>query len=219
MLRFTTANLDFALNAKKVKQDLDKASTRSDVICFQEGKNVNVKRLLADPDWNTNQVFTSPAEQGSGTAWRKSRLTKIRSGSRVGVRPGSFRMLVRHISWVNLKFVDNGQVKRIRVVSLHMPPKRYRVLYPAMLASLAVLIRTTRIPIIIGADWNKLIKSDKSIKRFARASGGKFYGFGIDGFLFVPKKRKQWHIRNVKKIRNVNSDHRYFVTLELITRG
>ena len=218
MLKFTTGNLDFALRPPKVKADLQRAAALSDVICFQEAKNVNVNKLLLDPRWKTNQVFTSPAEQGSGVAWNSAVLTKGRSGSQVGVKPGRFRMLTRHISWVNLRFVEDGQLKKVRVVSLHLPPKRYRVLTPAMLASLAGLIRATRIPLMIGGDWNKLVKTDKTLQRFAKAAGGKFYGFGIDGFLFVPKKQKKWRVRNVRKIRNLNTDHRYFVNLELLTK-
>lgn len=218
MLKFTTANLDFSLKARRVREDLARAAGQSDIICFQEAKNVNVNRLLVNPYWKTNQNMSSPSEKGSGVAWNNSVVQKVRAGSTIGTRPGRFRMLTRHISWVNFKFIEDGQVKKIRVVSLHMPPKRYSALYPAMLAALAVLIRTTRIPLMIGADWNKLVNSDKSLKRFARACGGRFYGFGIDGFLFVPKRRKKWHVRELHKIRNVNSDHRYFVALELITR-
>lgn len=201
-LKLVTMNVDFALRAKRVQQDLEYAIKNADVITFQEAKRVDIDRLIKDPDWEVFQPMRNDATKGSGIAWKKSVAKRVKRGKLVGVTPHGRAMLTRYIVWVNLKI--DGQV--IRVVSLHMPPKRFwTLLYGLMLKNLSGLINRTRVPMVIGADWNKLVNRAPDLHVLAKSNGGWFVGVGIDGFLIIHKGKIK--LKKVRKLRDTNSDH------------
>lgn len=201
-IRLVTANVDFTLRPEKVKEDLAYIIKHADIITFQEAKRVDIDALIRDPDWEVVQPMKNDATKGSGVAWRKSAATRKRRGKKIGTNPRGRAMLTRYIVWVKLDI--DGQ--RVTVASLHMPPKRFwNVLYAAMLGSLRVFLKARRTPIIIGADWNKLVLHADDLEKLAREVGGTFVGRGIDGFLLVLKGKFK-HIKT-RKLKDTNSDH------------
>lgn len=206
-VEISTANLDFTNRPKETKADLEKVIRRgARVIMFQEAKRVDVDALIVDPAWGVHQSLNNDAIQGSGVAWERDSIRRGRFGFRVGTAPRGARMLTRYISWVNLRITEGGKTRKVKFVSVHLPPKRYAWLQWPMLLSLAALIKASRIPVVVGGDWNLLVNRAYMLNRLAARVGGKFWGRGIDGFLVVNKRGSRWKITKLEPI-STNSDH------------
>lgn len=207
-LRIVTANVDFALPGDKVKLDLERILKHADIITFQEAKSVNINALIKDPKWKVLQNMSSSAKKGSGIAYNSEVVKVKRHGMKVGTTARGRAIQTRFIMWAVFTYHDStNEPHDLLVISMHLPPKRYwAVLYNVMLASLMVLLRSkSSRAIVVGADWNRHVRSDNVLTTYARKAGGRFYGVGIDGFLFIPKGL--WKYKKVDSLFDTHSDH------------
>ncbi len=206
-LNIITANVDFALKPGAVQDDLEHLITQGEIIVFQEAKYVDIDRLIKDPEWEVIQYNDSESEKGSGVAYKKTRIRHKRVNKRLGTSPRGRKILSRYIVWAQLFVKDStGDERALVVASVHLPPQRYAALYPFYLASLAGFIRLRKSPVVIGGDWNRRVRHDKGLKKFADMFNGSFHGVGIDGFLIVPKGRRL-KVSDVKELAKTHSDH------------
>ena len=176
-LRFITQNLDFALSADKWNADIDALTDHAEVVFLQEAKDANVQQLI-DQGWSVHQDTSSQDRAGSAVTWRLDRATAADGGLTLGVKPDGQKMLTRWIAWNDL--LIDGQ-RKIRVVSVHLPPERYRSLYPEYARHLAEFAGQSPYPLVIGGDWNWQTANDPG--GLAEKTGMRFVGYGIDGFL------------------------------------
>jgi endonuclease/exonuclease/phosphatase family metal-dependent hydrolase len=204
-LRVITANVDFALKSEAVGKDLELLIRQGEVILFQEAKSVNIDRLIKDPEWEVIQFLDSPAQKGSGIAYKKARIRHKAARIRLGVEPRRQKMLARYLVSATLFVKDEtGDEHPLVVASVHLPPKRYSVLYPAYVASIVAFATARRRPVLIGGDWNKH-SNDRVLKRLAKRIGATLHFHGIDGFFLVAKKT--WKFKFLKDLGNTRSDH------------
>ena len=197
-IRFITQNVDFALTQAKWNSDIDAIADHSEVLMLQEAKDVSVARWI-DAAWRVHQDMSSESRAGSAVAWRLDRSKTTGGGITMGVDPGSQQMLARWIVWNDL-VIDGGRT--IRVASVHLPPMRYRSLYPTYARHIAEFANKSPYPLVIGGDWNWLI--DNNPGDLAGKTGMRFVGFGIDGFLV----ERSLTIRRVWEEPKRWSDHR-----------
>lgn len=202
-IRIVTANVDFTLRPAQVKEDLERIIKRADIICFQEAKRVDLDRLIKDKDWEVYQPMANEATRGSAVAWRKSMAKEVREGRVIGTTPHGRGMLTRHIVWVKLRI--NGKI--LVVASCHLPPKRYwGLVYNIMLASIGTFIGGRKVPVLIGADWNKIVTRAADILALARRFNGQTRGVHIDGFLLVGRGKWKF-VAPAISLFNTHSDH------------
>jgi hypothetical protein len=206
-ITIVTANVDFALGTHAVDLDLAKIILNADALTFQEAKNVDVNGLIQNPKWRVFQDLRDTDKQGTGIAWRRPPLHAIKRGRRIGVTPHGKGLLTRWITWVDFVVRDEtGEEHTFRLASVHLPPKRYWALYPFMVANIIAFVKSSRYPVILGGDWNKLVRHANDLHALARRVGGKFYGYGIDGFLVIDKG--QILVKGTKQLAETHSDHR-----------
>lgn len=205
-LQIISANVDFALKPETIGKDLKRLIDEGEVIAFQEAKWVDIDRLIKDPEWEVVQYKDSEAAQGSGIAFRTARIRQGRSGKRLGVEPRGQKMLARWMVWTVLWVRDETNEEHpIVVASVHMPPKRYAILYPLYVGSLITFAAFRKKPIIFVGDWNKHF-GDKVLTKLAGRVKGKFHLHGIDGVLLIGKGK--WKVRKVVELDKTHSDHR-----------
>lgn len=201
VITVTTANVDFALKPDTAARDLARTANgvESDAYLLQEAKRVNLHKQ-APKGLKVFQRLKNDATRGSAILWNPKTMDAKgrRRGLTLGTTPHGAAMLNRYIAWVNVQ-LDNGRV--VRLISLHEPPGRYRWLVKFMSPAIVRLLRSSKVAWIVGADWNWLIKN--SPDNLDKKTGGRFYGFGIDGFLVHP----DLEVINVKRAARTHSDH------------
>lgn len=197
-IRIITQNVNFALSPAKWNSDIDAVAARADILCLQETKELDVARWI-DPAWRVHQDLSSPSRAGSAIAWRTDRAMTTGGDITLGVDPDSQKMLTRWIVWNDL-VIDGGP--KIRVASVHLPPMRFRELYPTFARHIVELVNRSPDPLVIGGDWNGQIAKDPG--DLSRRTGMRFVGHGIDGFLVSPGLS----VRRVWEEPKRNSDHR-----------
>lgn len=197
-IKITSHNIDFANGFSKQNEDVDNDTATADVYLIQEGRDTVMSKLLGR-GWSTNQRMSSPAKRGSAVSWLYSKFKKKRVGLRLGTDNKGVAMHPRWISWANLKHKESGKV--IRFISVHFPPKRFRWLQPGMAVVLIALVKSTRVPVVVGGDFNYLVHNDPY--KIARRTGTVIRGHGIDGF-YVSKRLNPSKIHVGPKC---NSDH------------
>ncbi len=201
-VRFVTFNVDFSNSSAKVEADIAKIEPRSDIIMFQEAKNVTIDNFM-DSDWTVYQVVNQgDAKRGSALAIRNSIMTELlATGLRFGVGRNGEDMLDRYIAWADVK-LTNGRI--LRVMSLHMPPQRIAYLQPIMADNLKTFMDVTPYPVVIGGDWNFTVNNDPHGIRSANSLASK--GVGIDGFYYKASIAEFVSINEMTGL-NVESDH------------
>ena len=168
-VRVVTANVDFGLSARKVRKDLARIRPQADVILVQEARDVRLRKLVPRKGWAVKQRTSSPARRGSAVLVRRSIATSIGGLSLVrGVgaspcddidndgKPDGIN--TRYIARVDIGLVNGTTLK---VASLHMPPPRcWGSVYNRMADSVVRMTRNTRGRLVLGADWNKIVRND-----------------------------------------------------------
>jgi endonuclease/exonuclease/phosphatase family metal-dependent hydrolase len=174
-VRVVTANVNFALDGATVKARFDNYAARADIVLLQEAKALNLHALFADdPDWIVRQYrpqagdTTAEVESKRGSAVLVRR-TAVQSVDAVELRYGTDRsdggaecdIMPRYVAHVRI-VLANGAV--LRAASAHLPPPRCQSgtngPYERMIQSIKGLSDTYPDRLLIGGDWNKVVKSD-----------------------------------------------------------
>jgi endonuclease/exonuclease/phosphatase family metal-dependent hydrolase len=194
--------VDFNNTTAEIQADVTAVAPRADVIMFQEAKWVTIDDFL-DASWTVYQVVDQgDARRGSAIAIRNSIATSIlATGLRFGVDSDGVQMLDRYIAWADVQLI-NG--RRLRVMSLHMPPQRYEYLQPRMANNLATFVKLTPYATVVGGDWNFTVENDPW--NITESTGLVPRGVGIDGFFFSPEPVSVVSVNRLSGL-NVNSDH------------
>lgn len=202
-LRLVTFNVDFNNNATQIDADIQAVKPQADIIFFQETKWVNIANSFPGTAWDVYQVTNQgDAKKGSALAIRRSaRVALVNTGLVLGVDSNGEDMLDRYIAWADVK-LNNNLV--IRVMSLHMPPQRFRYLQPIMADNMASFIAGSPYPAVVGADWNFIVTNDPH--GIQADTGMVPKGVGIDGFFYDPAVTSFVSVAALNGL-NVNSDH------------
>lgn len=176
-------NFDFGRSLEAQVKDLDEIrDTGIDVLAGQEG--IFRGRRLGR-GWKVNRP--NDPEQGAPggpfLAW-KSSIKSWRTGAPLAsVSTRGAKMRLRRFPWAHIYFEGIGIVK---VVSIHMPPKRYRgILYKIYAFNLRRLLRNSKFPWIAGGDWNWFIEDDPA--DLHKKLNAKWIGQRIDGWAISPE--------------------------------
>ena len=194
-LTIATMNDDFATK----KSNIGRLKKRADVVMIQEGKRAHYRQRLGD-SFGVMQNWKSAARAGSALTWKKDAAKAVGQGQRLGVSPHGRGMLARYISYVDMK-VDG---KKVRMVSVHRPPHRFRSLWPAFDRNLAAFVKDSKkkgLPVIIGLDAN-----EKNPQGLARRTGLRWHApsdKSIDGFL----ASRDVHFIKQRALAKGTSDH------------
>ncbi len=168
----------------------------ADVVLVQEAKNTRLRNQRKDETkWGVHQAQRDD-KAGVGVLWKKRKAQAIDRGMALGVEPHGAKMLARWISYVDMKV--NGQ--KVRMVSVHRPPKRYDRLWGQFDRNLAKFVKSSKLPIVVGMDANQV-----NPQRMARATGLKWHAppNSIDGFLATPGIK----FSGMHRLPNRHSDH------------
>lgn len=164
-LRVTTYNLNFGrTDRENVRNDLGAMMAASDVLLLQEAKTFSIQALVDElglgGQFAVRQSLASDAEQGSAIVIRRSAVSDIGALQLVfGVgEPFGCSMLTRYIAKVRL-VTTNGTV--VNVASAHFPPGYCSAdAYERMMANTVQLLQNNYGSMILGADWNKTLRSN-----------------------------------------------------------
>ncbi|MGL4339280.1 MAG: endonuclease/exonuclease/phosphatase family protein [Rhodoglobus sp.] len=198
-VRIVTANVDFGVSDSTVKERFRDYSRHADIVLIQEAKNVNLHRLLDSDNWIVRQrVGSGNEQQGSAVVVRRS-LVEHRSDVSdldltLGTNGNECRIMARYIATATVKLAQGGL---LRVASVHLPPRNDCQTgpgsdYDEMIKSIARL--SDRFPhrLVIGGDWNKIVRSDPN--ELSRQADNRIVPRGpegsIDGF-YIPRDFKQ----------------------------
>ena len=166
-----TVNDDFTddkTNLKKVK---------AAVVMVQEAKNTDVRSERPNKNkFGVHQNTARDDQAGSALLWRKDRVHAGKRGYVNAVRPQGAAMLQRWISYTDVK-IDGAKV---RMMSVHRPPKRFARLWPDFDRNLAAFVKKSPLPVIVGMDANQ-----ENPRRLAHLTGLRWHApeGSIDGFL------------------------------------
>ena len=113
---------------------------------------------------------------GSAVVWKKGEVKVTDRGYRLGVTPQGAAMLKRFMSWTDMT-VDGAKV---RMISVHRPPLRFKRLWPDFDRNLAAFIKQSDVPVVVGMDANQ-----RNPRALARMTGLRWHApkGSIDGFL------------------------------------
>lgn len=201
-IRFVTFNVNFNNTNAQIRSDIRSLRSECDFMLLQEAKWVTVDDFLGNL-WTVYQVVDSgDARRGSAIAVRNAAIKQIlATGLELGVRSNGEDILDRYIAWMD---VELNNSRRIRVMSIHMPPKRIEYLQPIMGDNLAAFVETSPYPVLVGGDWNFTVNLDKWGLR--TKMGFISQGVNIDGFYYDPTGYTLTGIQALTSL-NVNSDH------------
>lgn len=173
-MRVETANLDFGTGKRADRKHLAELCERADLLLLQETWNIRVGELLP-PGWKAKQSSRDLGRANNAIAWNPSAVKLTRFRLRLGTHPYGAVMRTRWIGIARAEDLTTGEV--FKVITAHMPPARYRRLWPQMTHNLRrhVTPRT-----VIGADVNMPIDD------FAAALGLTAHGRGIIGVFTGP---------------------------------
>ncbi|WP_407676019.1 endonuclease/exonuclease/phosphatase family protein [Phycicoccus flavus] len=205
-VRVVTANVNFALDGATVRQRFENYSQRADIVLVQEAKNVNFHTLLGDR-WIVRQDVSDgrgSAKAGSAVIVRRS-IVPSRSAVgpvqlRLGTTAGDCRTQARYIAHVTVR-LNNGGV--IRPASAHLPPGSCQTgggsAYDEMITSLKNMSDLYPGRLVIGGDWNKVVRSDPN--DLSRRTGGRIVPRAlpedIDGFYKPARLAQDGSVREV----------------------
>lgn len=189
-VRFMTVNVDFALTPAQVKADFAEYAPYSDVIMFQEARDVDLHNLLDTDTWIVRQDMTSEATRGSALAIRRTavRATDAVQNFRLvkGTDGGSCPDGGIQTRWIAVADVHFRNGATVVAASLHLPPGRCATgpgsLYAVMADNVVALSNAHPQRLLLGGDWNKTVNDDPN--NISGRTGGRIVprGLGIDGF-------------------------------------
>ncbi|MFO0599547.1 MAG: hypothetical protein U0228_29850 [Myxococcaceae bacterium] len=188
-LTIATVNDDFATPKTNAKQ------VHAGVVLMQEAKNVDLRRTLGDR-FGVHQAKRED-KAGAATFWRKQdRLKVMKRGYALGVEPHGAKMLARWINYTDMNV--NGA--KVRMISVHRPPLRFRRLWPEFDRNLAAFIKSSKLPVVVGMDANQ-----RNPQQLARLTGLRWHApkGSIDGFL----ASRSVHFERMKELPKGSSDH------------
>lgn len=201
-IRVTTQNLDWGLNSPKWNSIIVKLQAESDVILFQEAKNIDLHKY-ADDVWAVFQDEGTPGKRGTAIMWRKS--VGIRHGAGLEPYVPSVRgvaMPDRYIAWVNLWIP--AWSKHVVFGSMHYPPLRFKARWPVATKSFTKFVhklRSEKLAFVVGSDFNSKVTND--VHGIRRKLGLFITGHRIDGFAVA----KRLSASKAKNLGNDASDH------------
>lgn len=180
------------------KSNIARVKNKADVVLIQEGKRANYDKRLGEK-FGVTQNTTSEARAGSAITWNKNEVKGGQRGQRIGVTPHGRAMLSRYLTYTDMK-IDGAKV---RMVSAHRPPARFKSLWPLFDRNLARFAKETKkagLPIVIGMDAN-----ERNPRRLAHLAGLRWHApkGSIDGFLTSRDVR----FEKVKELKKGSSDH------------
>jgi len=166
------------------------------VVLAQETKNTNVHKVGSAEGLGVHQNLRRDDQAGTSVLWNKDRVHAGKRGYAVGVRPQGAAMLER---WINFTDVSVDGAK-VRMVSVHRPPKRFSRLWPDFDRNLAAFVKRSPLPVIIGMDANQV-----NPRRLAHLTGLRWHApkGSIDGFLATRGIR----FENLRTAPKGSSDH------------
>lgn len=169
-LTIATVNDDFTdrkTNLKRVK---------AGVVLVQEAKNTRIRDVLRDRTQFGVHQARREDRAGSAVVWNKDRVQGGRRGYALGVTPQGAAMLTRWMSWTDVN-VDGAKV---RMISVHRPPARFKRLWPDFDRNLAAFIKRSPLPVVVGMDANQ-----RNPRALAHRTGLRWHApeGSIDGFL------------------------------------
>lgn len=169
---------------------------RADVMLVQEAKNENVRRLLRGRGVGVHQNTRRQDQQGTAVVWSRKVARAVDGGYAMGVRPHGRAMLNRWINWEDV--VIDGT--KVRMVSVHRPPARFKALWPLFDRNLARFVRHSRVPMVIGMDANQV-----NPHALAKGTGLRWHApaGSIDGFLVSPGIK----VEDLRRLPRATSDH------------
>lgn len=189
-LTIATVNDDFTDHKTNVHR------VHAGVVLMQETKNTNLRKEL-----NANRfgVHQGRAEDkaGASVVWRKQDRLKVTGrGYALGVNPQGAQMLRRWINYTDMNV--NGA--KVRMISVHRPPQRFKRLWPDFDRHLAAFIKSSKLPVVVGMDANQ-----KNPQALARLTGLRWHApaGSIDGFL----ASRSVHFERMKRLPKGSSDH------------
>jgi len=179
-LRVVTFNAFQDLDAAQHRHDWLALRTRADVVLLQETAGFRVADVVRSRRWRVFQsggargesavVVRRSAVRSAGTM-RVTHVLSARDCSGAGIGP---RFLVS----VRLALRGGGH---LQVASTHLPHAGCSdAVYRRMIGHLRVWVRHHRQPLLIGADWNRRVRSDPG--RLGATTRLNPHGVGIDGF-------------------------------------
>lgn len=178
-----TVNDDFTDRRTNLKH------VKASVILAQETTNTDVRHVLAKDTWGVHQNTHRVDQAGTSVIWKRDDAKVLHSGYAMGVRPHGVRMHNRWINWTDMKIGD----QKVRMISVHRPPRRYSRLWPQFDANLAAFVRHSKLPVVIGMDANQVDPHALAKKTGLKWNAPKG---SIDGFLTSPGVRitKMWRL-------------------------
>lgn len=165
------------------------------VILGQETKVVNSQHALGK-DYGVHQNTDRLDKKGTTVAWKKDRFHALHSGYAMGVEPHGRGMLNRWINFTDMEV----EGKKVRMVSVHRPPERFKSLWPLFDKNLADFVKQSKLPVIIGMDANQ-----HDPKALAKMTGLEWHApeGSIDGFLTTPGIK----VSHMRRLNKGSSDH------------
>lgn len=175
-------NFDFGRSLESQVRDFEEIKrTGIEILVGQEGI-FNSQKIGQDWKMNRPNDPEKGAPGGPFIAWKKNRRVFRTGAPLASASTRGARMRLRRFPWINVYFPGIGIV---RVISIHMPPKRYRgILYSVYAWNLRRILRNSRHPWLAGGDWNWFINEDPANLR--KVFGAKWYGERIDGWAVHP---------------------------------
>lgn len=166
------------------------------VVLAQETKNTNVHKVRSAPNFGVHQNTHRDDQAGASVIWNKDRVHAGKRGYAVGVRPQGAGMLER---WINFTDVNIDGAK-VRMASVHRPPKRFARLWPDFDRNLAAFVKRSPLPVIVGMDANQV-----NPRRLAHLTGLRWHApkGSIDGFLAT----RGIKFENLRRAPKGSSDH------------
>ena len=212
-LKVVTANLAWR-GQPGVREDWKTIGANADIVFVQEAKNVNLREALGD-GWIVRQDTSNDAVRGSAVVVRRSSVASVGALRLVkGVdeswcpEPGG--ILTRWIAKVDVQLTSGTT---LTAASLHMPPPRCAwgpgSPYARMADNVVQFANNNADgPLILGADWNKVVDADPNdIGTRAKPDlkpRGPDTGKRIDGF-YVSESIAT---RDLHYLAETGSDHR-----------
>lgn len=168
-LTIATVNDDFTDDKTNLRR------VKAGVVMVQEAKNTRVREALNRERFGVHQGLRDD-RAGAAIAWKRESVKAGERGYSLGVEPRGAAMLRRLISWVD---VSVGGAK-VRMISVHRPPARFKRLWPEFDRNLAAFIKQTKGPVVVGMDANQ-----RNPRALAHLTGLRWHSpqGSIDGFL------------------------------------
>jgi endonuclease/exonuclease/phosphatase family metal-dependent hydrolase len=179
-VRVVTFNVFQDLDAAQHRRDWVSLRTHADVVLLQETAGFRVSDMVRSRRW---KVFQAAGDRGESAV--VVRRSAVRSAG---------RLLVRHVlsaqdcagAGIGPRFLVSARLvlrggAHLRVASTHLPHAGCSdAVYHRMTRHLRSWVRHHRQPLVIGADWNRRVRSDPG--RLGATTRLRPRGVGIDGF-------------------------------------